>query len=233
MRLLVAAVPFLACCVGAQESLEYVGCYRDDTSRAMVQRHNLGGLATVRHCADTCAGYQYIGLQYAVECYCGNEYDTHGSADESDCNHACRGDPTVMCGGEWRLSVYSITGQSEGPATAACVSNQLAGLSPEERLALICDEMDEELDTTTCSADELAEIGVVREECGESAGVGAGIIVVLLMGFMCIVSFIVTVMISEKAACCSNDEQTKTVSFVVLGMLMCGVCMPVTFVVIL
>lgn len=57
-----------------------------------------------------CAGFQYFGLQYASQCFCGNEYDSGGQADEADCSSACSGDATIMCGGSWRNSVYEITG---------------------------------------------------------------------------------------------------------------------------
>eukprot|EP01043_Picozoa_sp_COSAG02_P011561 COSAG02_NODE_427_length_22498_cov_11.745212_11_plen_656_part_00 len=110
---------------GADETFEYVGCYVDAAERSMNNNNeangneagsfgDLGPLATTHLCADMCAGFEYFGLQYSSQCFCGNEYDssdTLGDAAESDCNMPCNGDPDVMCGGSWRNSVYHITGQ--------------------------------------------------------------------------------------------------------------------------
>lgn len=42
------------------------------------------------------------------ECYCGNELDrSSGKAPEADCNTPCTGDLTQVCGGGWRLNLFS------------------------------------------------------------------------------------------------------------------------------
>ena len=77
-----------------------------------------------------CAGYQFFGLQYSSQCFCGNEYDssaTLGDAAESDCNMPCNGDPTVMCGGSWRNSVYHITGEVDLDVLQADVTYSYRG----------------------------------------------------------------------------------------------------------
>ena len=67
-------------------TLKYVGCYVDASERTMNNNNDangndvgafgdLGPLATTHLCADMCAGYQYFGLQYSAQCFCGNEYD--------------------------------------------------------------------------------------------------------------------------------------------------------------
>ena len=46
-------------------------------------------------------------MQHYDECYCGDTYGRYGKADEADCNTECVGNSTQMCGGAWRISVYS------------------------------------------------------------------------------------------------------------------------------
>jgi hypothetical protein len=74
--------------------------------------------ATPRFCEDICGqrnGYRYFGLQYGMECWCGDSYGKHGRVDpEGDtpstgCATPCTGDRTQKCGGENINSVYEIT----------------------------------------------------------------------------------------------------------------------------
>jgi hypothetical protein len=52
----------------------------------------------------TFQGYHYAGLQYAVECYCDNTYNSYGTVDK--CTMHCSGDHNQICGGSYALSVY-------------------------------------------------------------------------------------------------------------------------------
>jgi hypothetical protein len=68
---------------------------------------------TVESCATFCNPYQFFGLEYGRECYCGNTLNTNsGSTSASDCNMPCKGDSTQTCGGGQRLSVYKTVGWS-------------------------------------------------------------------------------------------------------------------------
>ena len=42
------------------------------------------------------------------QCFCGNQYGSHGTAPETDCNMQCNGDSSKICGGSWRNSVYKV-----------------------------------------------------------------------------------------------------------------------------
>ena len=50
--------------------------------------------------------YWYAATQAKTECFCANEYDLLGPAD--NCDMACGGDSSQICGGAWALSVYLI-----------------------------------------------------------------------------------------------------------------------------
>mmetsp|Transcript_24191 Transcript_24191/g.59226 ORF Transcript_24191/g.59226 Transcript_24191/m.59226 type:complete len:1073 (+) Transcript_24191:176-3394(+) len=71
---------------------------------------------TVQACITYCEGlnYAYAGLENRNECFCGNEYRTHGFAPVTDCKHKCNGDQSQECGGPWRVTVYAT---GSGPFT--------------------------------------------------------------------------------------------------------------------
>jgi hypothetical protein len=56
-------------------------------------------------CASQCAGYQYMGLQGTAQCFCGNSYGSHGSAE---CPDDC-GLPISGTGCGYRNAVYRIS----------------------------------------------------------------------------------------------------------------------------
>ncbi|KAI0296533.1 WSC-domain-containing protein [Multifurca ochricompacta] len=60
-------------------------------------------------CIQRCdaAGFSYAGVEYSNECHCGTGLvGTPASAPVSDCNMTCTGDPTLSCGGSWRIQIY-------------------------------------------------------------------------------------------------------------------------------
>jgi glucan endo-1,3-alpha-glucosidase len=66
-----------------------------------------------------------------VQCYCGNTLGAQASA--TDCNVACAGDATQMCGGSWRLSVYAATSAASSttaPQTTTKSSSTVPVASP-------------------------------------------------------------------------------------------------------
>ncbi|KAG8773868.1 hypothetical protein FRC16_005274, partial [Serendipita sp. 398] len=67
------------------------------------------GSLTPQKCIDACASqnYNYAGLEYSVECYCGNGIANDGALTTSDgCNMICAGSNDYLCGGGNRLTVY-------------------------------------------------------------------------------------------------------------------------------
>ena len=88
---------------------------------------NMGDTGTVEMCANLCAGYVYFGVQAGFACFCDNANAMSATpvtpdvatqigaqasgalAPESECNTACPGDASTMCGGSWRNSIYRIS----------------------------------------------------------------------------------------------------------------------------
>ncbi|CAH1261309.1 KREMEN2 [Branchiostoma lanceolatum] len=97
------------------EDMLYLGCYRDGgsmDSRDLSGDNMTSADLTPKLCLDYCAeaGYTYAGVQYGVECFCGNSFGQFGAAPESDCTIPCGGDAGQMCGNGWKNSVYTSAG---------------------------------------------------------------------------------------------------------------------------
>ena len=75
---------------------------------------------TLESCQSFCADadFEYFGVEYARECYCGNSFNP-GSvpAPDTDCNFPCAGDASELCGAGNRLSIYSKGGEQPPTGT--------------------------------------------------------------------------------------------------------------------
>ncbi|KAJ3558449.1 hypothetical protein NM688_g922 [Phlebia brevispora] len=64
---------------------------------------------TPYYCTSYCAslGYQYAGVEYGDECYCGTGLVSGiENDDSSSCDMRCPGDYMFLCGGSWRMQIY-------------------------------------------------------------------------------------------------------------------------------
>lgn len=93
-----------------------------------------GSDMTIEACADFCDGFNFFGLEYAQECFCGNSFNP-GSVEApiGDCSMPCVGDPTQLCGAGDRLSTYkrdgaSVSSGSDVPTTTGPGPQQPTGL---------------------------------------------------------------------------------------------------------
>ncbi len=104
----------LLCSTEAQA--QYLGCFKDNSSRDIAARHWSSGSMTVGKCVADCRsrGYRYAGVQYYTHCFCGNSYGRLGRA--SNCTAKCGGNKSQTCGGSWANSVYD-TGATGGGNT--------------------------------------------------------------------------------------------------------------------
>ena len=46
---------------------------------------------TPETCKDLCSGYKYFGLEFAQECYCGDDLSYEDEEDDLQCNMGCTG----------------------------------------------------------------------------------------------------------------------------------------------
>ncbi|KAL8704711.1 MAG: hypothetical protein Q9201_002135 [Fulgogasparrea decipioides] len=102
---------------GLPGSWQYQGCITEGTG-ARIWKYQIinENTNTATACLSQCQnfGYQAAGLEYGTECYCGDVVDIAAAgsttAPDTDCNVACSGDNSYVCGGGNRLSWYQWTG---------------------------------------------------------------------------------------------------------------------------
>jgi hypothetical protein len=87
----------------------YLGCFKDPNNPFDLDGHlERSASNTPQRCIDICRsqGFAYAGVQYAESCLCGNRYGQFGAAD--NCDMACTGDSSQICGGANANSVYAV-----------------------------------------------------------------------------------------------------------------------------
>ena len=99
----------------------YLGCASDSSGvRALsATQYTDDANMTVENCRDFCTannGYQYYGVEYSYQCYCGNALNPPStilnatSTPKNDtCNMRCIGNNNQMCGGPGAMSLYNNT----------------------------------------------------------------------------------------------------------------------------
>ncbi|GAB1727180.1 hypothetical protein NU195Hw_g8095t1 [Hortaea werneckii] len=116
---------------------EYLACYNDSVTNRTLQGAYLFGTSlqnlTLERCAAFCDDFQFFGVEYAQECYCGSELRNNAiQQDPASCYATCAGDETQNCGGYNRISVYrnrnftavvssSLSGTSSDPAATSAI----------------------------------------------------------------------------------------------------------------
>ncbi|OAG41460.1 hypothetical protein AYO21_04402 [Fonsecaea monophora] len=85
----------------------YQSCYSEIPGRALSAFALADNSITLQTCASNCTQYQYFGVEYGRECYCGNTLGS-GSTPATDgrCNMACSGNSSFICGGPNGLTLY-------------------------------------------------------------------------------------------------------------------------------
>ncbi|KAH7084811.1 copper radical oxidase-like protein [Paraphoma chrysanthemicola] len=103
----------------------YEGCFTDGVGgRTLSAGVGIQGAMTNTKCKDACraAGYTLAGTEYSGECYCDNQLRNAGGPapdGEAQCNMACNGDQTEICGGPNRLSLFTYYTGGEATLTSS------------------------------------------------------------------------------------------------------------------
>ncbi|KAF8855141.1 hypothetical protein BDZ45DRAFT_676433 [Acephala macrosclerotiorum] len=92
-------------------TFQYIGCYTDlvNNVRTLSSIKYVNSTMTLEMCATKCTSYDYFGVEYGSECYCGYTLNATLRATETDCNKPCGGNATEICGKANRLSTYQNT----------------------------------------------------------------------------------------------------------------------------
>ncbi|KAL8832686.1 MAG: hypothetical protein Q9170_004784 [Blastenia crenularia] len=109
----------------------YSGCYTEGNGgRALAGKQTASDDMNVAYCANFCAGYQYFGIEYSSECFCGTSI-SNGAAlrADGDCSMTCSGNSTEFCGGPNRLTVYNSNGTVASTSSSASASGTATATS--------------------------------------------------------------------------------------------------------
>ncbi|KAI0820881.1 hypothetical protein BC628DRAFT_1412846 [Trametes gibbosa] len=102
--------------VGLWNSL---GCFSDSVNaRVLTVGVNVPGPFTVEGCTEACFNNNFpiAGMEFATQCFCDTAIQNGGAPTPlTDCNMACAGNSSELCGGPNRLNVYNFTGTLPGP----------------------------------------------------------------------------------------------------------------------
>jgi hypothetical protein len=106
------------------------GCWTDTGNpRSLPIRMNPTN-QTIDSCLQACQGYQYAGMEYGGECYCGNNLIAGASAPILDCAMPCNDNGSEYCGAGNRLSLYSFGNRTASSSSSTSQSpSQSANLS--------------------------------------------------------------------------------------------------------
>ncbi|XP_034250002.1 xylosyltransferase oxt isoform X2 [Thrips palmi] len=88
-----------------------LGCFKDEKNLRRLNGYSVTLKTTnsPEHCINIClqSGFPYAGVQYSVECFCGNNRPESSSRlPDSSCNMKCPADPRKACGGYYTINVY-------------------------------------------------------------------------------------------------------------------------------
>lgn len=80
---------------------------------------------TISSCLAFCnlGSFKYAGLEYEKECWCSQYISVFApKLPDAECNFACKGNTSEICGGSLKLTVYTRT-SSPGISRAAVSKN--------------------------------------------------------------------------------------------------------------
>ena len=92
--------------------IEFYGiCAFDDATDRVLKGHFFSSPElTIEMCLSACREqeFRYSGLQWGIECYCGNEpVNGFELAWPNKCSDKCAGNFNQVCGGSFAITVYS------------------------------------------------------------------------------------------------------------------------------
>ncbi|CAM9520911.1 unnamed protein product [Ectocarpus fasciculatus] len=110
--------------ITGQSDPNALGCFADTSDARVMEAQLTDQAMTPDMCNSYCdgLGYYYYAVQWGIECWCAPETTT---ADElsvhglGECDFACGGDDTQICGGFWAFTVYEVGTESTTPTPSA------------------------------------------------------------------------------------------------------------------
>ncbi|KAG0636289.1 hypothetical protein HOY80DRAFT_891585 [Tuber brumale] len=88
-------------------NFSFTGCYTEATAGRALSVLTASDTMTVDTCLGICNAYEYAGLEYGRECWCGNTLASGAvPAPATECRMKCAGNALEYCGAGSRLSLY-------------------------------------------------------------------------------------------------------------------------------
>jgi protein xylosyltransferase len=89
---------------------EHIGCYQDTFAKRLLQGHTVKLKETngPAACVEVCSkyGFSFAGVQYGVECFCGNSQpEAARELEDERCDMGCPGEEGETCGGYLTMEV--------------------------------------------------------------------------------------------------------------------------------
>ncbi|KAJ9667507.1 hypothetical protein H2201_002376 [Coniosporium apollinis] len=116
----------------------HIGCYTEASQGRALSGKAVGAPATggsVAFCESSCKGYNYFGVEYSNECFCGNTINggsvlSPGATPAiTGCDNICGGNSSEYCGGGGRLNMYQLNTVS---VSSSAVASSSAPVSPTD-----------------------------------------------------------------------------------------------------
>lgn len=119
----------------ADQSIWYtLGCAIEGSSGRILTGYSGISISdlTIDKCLSLCEdkGFNYAGVEYGEECYCGNSIPATIAYSASSCSMACKGDSTETCGGDWALDLYEL-------ASSVCDNTTTTSAAPSTSGVLV------------------------------------------------------------------------------------------------
>lgn len=116
----------------------HIGCYTEANQGRALSGKAVGAPAaggSVAFCESSCRGYNYFGVEYSNECFCGDTING-GSVLSSGatpaitgCDNICGGNSSEYCGGGGRLNMYQLN-----TVSSSAVASSSALVSPTDSI---------------------------------------------------------------------------------------------------
>lgn len=141
--------------VNGTGNYNFIGCYSEPLNGGRLLGTGANG-GSVDICASSCAGYQFFGVEYGSQCFCGNNLGQDPvAAPLSDCNMPCSNDPTQLCGAGNRLGIYqsnSTTTSSSSGNTAPTSTSMISSVAISTSSSTVSSPTSSSSSTSTSSA---------------------------------------------------------------------------------
>ena len=114
---------------------------------------------TVDKCKKLCyeQNYLFAGLEFGAQCFCGNKSPLK-SAPMRECHLPCTGNVTQVCGGHWRINIYSISPEFVPTTAPMTIDPTTAPMTTEPTTAPITHSNTTVIASTTKSANNISPI---------------------------------------------------------------------------